>query len=461
MAYTTGTARHSRDMVAHVVDFVTTQLGTANWSLMRGQRNVLAVDLINYTTYDEHLDPLQVDVSVAMGWGDYGSYDQPHDLNTHYPCWSCYITDVNPYLGFEAATTAQVYSYEVVARVWHEGEEDYADDQVSSWVIEYSNDGTSWSTADTESDHSWTSGQSKTFSINQDAGNEKIAKFWRLRVLDNNGGEAVTSVGRLRFRNSGGTVISNSYSPEYVLKAPGYTGDKDIYIGFSFHEDITEDYYNVRHSSFLSWDSDAYIWDQILVSSRYTTMWNSDIPYHMVANAQKVMFSAKISTVSEFVYLGFILPYATPLQYPFPCLNSGMTNVSDQRWSIVDTHDYDYYFGNLQRGDNGTTVFVPEQTWLPVIGDTKVTNCVLVWPQYSGFRIDIHPGDDGTYTVLPYILFSDYGGNKILGEVEGIFWVSGVQNAFEDIITIGGKDYFVFQNRYRTEARDYACMLLE
>lgn len=469
MAYTSGTARDYRDMLAKIADFATTGLGADNWELIRGQRNPLARAFLDSSTDVGGKNPLRWDVSVAMGWGDYGDFDPDHDLN--FAGWSDYTTNADSYLGFEAETTAQPHSYELKARAWNPDNVDhdeYISRQLNSWLIQYSSDGSSWTTAESESGYSWTQGQSRTFNIDQTT--PITAKYWRLKVVSNNGSSEHQELGRLRFRDLAGDVISNAYSPEMIFKSEGFSGTQSIYTFIYLCENNVGDWYTFAHGSFLGYMEDELPENQVLSNTRYTPMWDSEIPFHLCINAQRILLSAKISTVSEFLYLGFYFPYASPEQYPYPYVNGGSTPNVSYRWSSTNylqhsnIQDPSSYSNDLYSG--GVFFFTPDEVWIMLVGSSyqsyQTYDYAYLFPvTHSAIPTTLHPNDDGTYTLVPYILYVDVSGEMITGELDGVYWVTGIDNAFEDIIQVDGDDYFVFQNTFNTGWSDYACMKLE
>jgi len=65
---------------------------------------------------------------------------------------------------------------------------------------------------------------------------------------------------------------------------------------------------------------------------------------------------------------------------------------------------------------------------------------------------------DGNYPLLPVMLNDSQG---IYGELDGIFHISGFNNAVENTLTVGGDDYVVIQDVSRTGFADYYALRLD
>lgn len=467
MAYTTGQADNYRHLYTKVIDHVTTGLGADNWTILRGQRNSLSKGYISNSSYADR-NPMTWDESIAMGEGDYYQGDGNEDYLNHWG-WIAYTTEPGgAYLGVEAVTTHEIYTYEIVSeRTETSGGYMVSGRQLKSWVIEYSSNGSSWSTADTVTDEPvWTSGESRTYTIDTPVS----AKYWRLRVTENQGDTTYHVVGRLRFKNSAGVTVSNAYSSEIVLRTEGYSGQSGINTFIRLRENATTGYFNFGHGSFIGWQSDTPIESQMNYGERYTLLNDGEIEYHMSANVQRLLLSSRVATtVSEFTYLGFFLPYATPEQYPYPYLNGGNAYESSLLFSYSETSSsYDYRHRNLQRPICSSSSNCAVTVWhytnnVIVLAGGSYTSQAMLHPVFSTNAIHSGVGqnDDGTYNIIPYMIYSNYTGTDILGEVDGVYWVTGTGLAFGDTITVGGKDYLVFQNCFRSGHFDMACMVME
>lgn len=268
---------------------------------------------------------------------------------------------------------------------------------------------------------------------------------------------------------------------ELWIKAPGHSGSEEIFIGIRPYQNFSSDYYNWELRSALGYNPAAAFDAQPGISpASYSLMWNSQIKYWFFANGQKVIVVAKVSTTYHLIYLGKYLPYALPSQYPYPVIVSGSTGVQTLRWS-----NNTYANANITGPNEGHLLCDAGGVWRKIrhigsswysAGNYLVTTSgtkaysgsednfeVLVWPRANARSnwnlVDTDQSwPDGSYTLLPFILFSlpasIVGSNKY-GEIEDIKWVSGHLNAPENVITVDGEQYICFNNIFRSNNSNY------
>jgi len=257
---------------------------------------------------------------------------------------------------------------------------------------------------------------------------------------------------------------------ELIIKAPGLSGTESIYLGIQPLQNVSGDYYNWDVRGFVGYSSGALFSDQPGISpASYAYLWNSSIPYWFVANGQRVIVIAKVSTVYQVFYLGKFLPYGLPTQYPYPVVVAGLGNTLAQRWSVLNTAT-----SNFQCPGDGMNLFYTDATWKRVRNryfsgseTWDASSNINVWPRQemldtTSLTSSLSWPDNG-YTLLPFILNSPAGnsiGVNLLGEMDGAFWVSGHQNSSENPITVGGENYLCVQNGSRTGAGDYMAVRL-
>ncbi|NYZ69105.1 hypothetical protein H0A36_24090 [Endozoicomonas sp. SM1973] len=172
------------------------------------------------------------------------------------------------------------------------------------------------------------------------------------------------------------------------------------------------------------------------------------------------------------MYAGKILPYGTPNHFPYPVLISGCDKVWNRRWSSTKM-DTSCIFSP----GKGSYFYYPDGTWKQVINryggetnpTTKIDQIMVAPTSSSGFiRTNISgwdgnpisPNPDGSYVLLPLILYSTELSKNVYGEVDGLHWISGLANASENVITIGEKQYLVVQNVFRTTWDEYGVVEL-
>jgi hypothetical protein len=255
-----------------------------------------------------------------------------------------------------------------------------------------------------------------------------------------------------------------------LFRASGLSEDQDIHMGLSLHADVGLDTYALGLFMFKAYVPSLADLEQPGISPVvYHSVWNTSIPYTLIANGQRMMLRSKISTTYPACYMGKFLPYGTPSEYPNPYYVGANVALPTTRWSSTSENNRNFF----DPGE-GAYVLRPDGQWYAVSnfyessGESEQGNGNFCWP-YAG-RITNSPRDryrelrqniDGTYPLRPIILHGDAPANEILGELDGAFAVTGFGNASENVVNFGGAGHEVVQNVYRTERYYYAALKLE
>jgi hypothetical protein len=226
---------------------------------------------------------------------------------------------------------------------------------------------------------------------------------------------------------------SDGSNRELILKGVGLSGDQEIYIGFRTYHSISADYYNLSVAGFTGYvDGNTFATQPGYIESGIPAH-NLRIDYWLAVNAQRIAVGLKVGTpVYESGYAGYILPYATPGQFPYPLFVGGSLNgPAATRYS--DTSHSFYLSGNKA---NARLRFV-DGTW----------HQPSAWPwTCPGFTGGV-TGNLGTlrdtggcYQMLPVVLTEGDGGAtpNIYGELDGVRQISGFSNVVENMLQIGG-----------------------
>ena len=265
---------------------------------------------------------------------------------------------------------------------------------------------------------------------------------------------------------------------EVYMKGTGTSGSDNIHIQMTTGKNVTLDSYSWNMTGATGYQNGLIWGDQpgvLLYNYPGLALWNQPIDYWIVANGRRLILVAKVSTVYVMIYLGFILPYATPNQYPYPLVIGGSHTSGIHRWSETGNAATIPVIPFNAGAYTVTWVRLPNGTWFQPAMDYYVGGGANyrvngTWPYnatvdgYFGIN-NLSPTLSGEYTLQPIILCHSEGGGSTsntnaLGEFEGVYHVAGRNNAAENIITIGGQQYLVFQNVYRNGLSDYACLKL-
>lgn len=239
---------------------------------------------------------------------------------------------------------------------------------------------------------------------------------------------------------------ANAY--EVILKAPGYSGTEEIFIGFKTYHSISSDYYNIKLGAFTGYVSGNTFETQPGVIINSVCGHNNRIDYWITLTPQRIAFALKVGTpVYESGYLGKAFPYSAPSQYPYPVVCGG-TLAGSPATRFSDTSHKMPFVGST----SNFSLRLPSGVWANP--ETHPWNNAYLNGSTTALR-----DTENNYPLLPVELMTSAQGQ--LGELEGIFYISGFNNAVENTLPIGGDNFVVFQNVYRTGFADYFAMRLD
>lgn len=267
------------------------------------------------------------------------------------------------------------------------------------------------------------------------------------------------------------TAMRSSAGSEYIWRAPGDGGADQIFVGASVFSNVTGDYYNWRLGGFTGYAAgSAFTAQPGAMTDCILPLWNSSMPYWCIASGKRVIVIAKVSTVYESAYLGFIDSYATPGQWSYPLAIGGSMSWNTEpgatsvnwRWSYTGNEHRAFACGGnyavVRDVDAPIRVRKSDGTWR---GFSIATGPYgLIWPYGCGMT-DIRANLDGSYPLLPIVLAEDMGAvENVFGELAGTMATTGFSNAAENTVTVGRDTWLVVQNIHRTTKVDYFCARL-
>lgn len=251
---------------------------------------------------------------------------------------------------------------------------------------------------------------------------------------------------------NGWTILEQDTSSAvryWIAEAPGYTGpDGQVkaYVGMRAYHDVPNDYYNLSVATFTGYVSGNPFTSQPGYVESGVPAHNQRIDYWLTCNDRRVAFALKVGTpVYETGYAGFMLPYATPRQYPYPIVCGGMLNgIPATRFSETG-HSIPY---------KGSRVNMQAR----FVDGTYEQPSAYPWGNgYLAGGQGIRPG--GTYYPLPRVVL--YGAIGLLGELDGIHYITGFDNVVENTLVVGGITYVVIQDVWRNGFTDYYALRLD
>lgn len=254
---------------------------------------------------------------------------------------------------------------------------------------------------------------------------------------------------------NGYTILRYDTVPEVrqlIMKAPGLSGTEEIFMGFRTYHSVPSDYYNLTVAVFTGYVAGNTFETQPGAILSGIPAHNNRIDYWLTLNAQRIAIAMKVGTpVYESCYAGKFNKYAFNGQYPYPVVCGGMLNGETTTRFSESTHSMPYK-GNRanfrMRFNDG--VWKQPETW-------PWNNTFLARTGVSSSQSDLRDTEN-QYVLLPVVLND---ANGIYGELDGIFYISGFNNAVENTLTVGGITYVVIQDVSRTGFIDYYAMRMD
>lgn len=243
---------------------------------------------------------------------------------------------------------------------------------------------------------------------------------------------------------------------ELILKAPGLSGTEEIFVGVRCYQSAAADIYNMTAAGFIGYVPGSAFAAQPGALLRGVPAHNQRIDYWLTLNGQRLVLVMKVGTpVYESMYLGKILPYARPSQYPYPVAVGGAL-AGEPLTRFSDTSHSSWFKGSLNRA-GGTTPDVTrlrfnDGTWKQVEA-YPYCNSILAGPSTNLRTTGSH------YPLLPIQLSDPITGQ--LGEFDGACYITGFNNAVENTLLIDGAQWVVIQDTWRTGHADYVAIRMD
>ena len=509
MANEVGTASNLEDLFTKIVSFLTTNaaLVAANqdWEVLRLRRDNLLSHTSNlnepssgansrYMRHTFRYDPrsINTDNPMADGWGGH-FYANNWSAGVSHNTW-------------RLRQAREVKTVRIRAAVGSS----YVNAAPKSFRLQYSDDNSSWTTALTVTDTTvFVLGETRDFAV---PGTPGAHEYWRI-LWDKT--QSSTTTGNIAWTEllllQADETVANHFGSEAILKAPGNSGTEAIYTGIRSEYDAAAGWYNLFLNGYTGYDPNVQSWflqpgaipGYGAAFTRAIPMvpcWDAAMPYWFSASGRSFRFGVKVSTNYEGGYLGFILPYATPGQYPYPLAVGGSLVPSDGNRSANWRYSFASYEHGVFPGPGSTSVSESESGWATLYvrdpgGDWRhfanrpnrngyaidgiqgfafqynlpfaVTGGIRsVWPhceneKWTSGRRPYRECLGGGYIMQPCVLLQRSPSLLVLGELEGVYAISGYQNSAENTTTYNGKTHVIFQNAYRSTVHEFWAMSLD
>ena len=503
MANEVGTASNLEDLFGKIVSFLTTNAAlvaaSQQWQVLRQYRDNVAgitTNLVESATYANR--------RILHSF----RYD-PRSLGTNAQTSGTGHVACSSYVAGTSQFTMQLRTAKAVANVRISAPLDSNTSEVlQNFRLQYSDDNSTWTKALTvNSSPVYLMGETKTFAV---PGTPGAHVYWRIIIDRKQSGSTTGYVywRSLLLLDSGGYIV-NHFGSEVLLKATGTSGTDAIYTGIRSEYDAANGWYNLFLNGYTGYDpNETSFFNQPGAINNWSAVtpldvpmvpcWNAAMPYWFRANGRSFSFGVKVSTSFEGGYLGFILPYATSSQYPYPLAVGGSLVPQDLDRSSTWRYSYNNLRhsvfpipGSSTSNPSGTTpnssvlyLRTPDGLWQSFAQRSGATtiyemtqslgspfarsgNRTGVWPTSvrnvgaAAPRRDYREVLGGGYLLQPLIMHQRLPTDAVWGELEGCMAISGFGNAAENTTSFAGKNYVIFQNVARTEAHEYWAMALD
>jgi hypothetical protein len=255
---------------------------------------------------------------------------------------------------------------------------------------------------------------------------------------------------------------------EIVLQGPGLAGSDEVLVGITPEFSVDSDYFNLGFTGMTMYS--AILGDVVAQVNnsgrRYIYLWEDDIDYWFVANGRRFIVAARVSTNYFAAYCGFTLPYELPSLWPYPLFIGASDSNGAGRWSNVAFRRKNFF----DPGRQGSRLMFPDVIWREVsnyddgTSDSSVTantNTINVEPWRYGDQNVLRENLDGSYSLQQARIACDSPYEAQLCALQGVYHVSGFSLAPGALIDIGGTDYLVVSNIYRTGIGNVCAIKLD
>jgi hypothetical protein len=275
--------------------------------------------------------------------------------------------------------------------------------------------------------------------------------------------------------STSGTCTVTLLESHVYLKGLGNGGTDEIFVNLRSYKNVGAGYYNIelRGASGFSNGTGKTRTNQANLSALTDIcLWNSTMPYWFIANARRFIIVAKVSTVYETAYAGLILPTGLPSEYPYPLAVGGSQSVTGEKYDLTSgAYKHRAFFNpndTLQLLDKAGVwkTFTNYSNDIDQVNGNHYRTFPFAGSTNHAQTQDprpIYPNIDGTYSIFPVTLLGRDSASveNIFGDLDGVYLVSGHNNASENIVQASGVDHLVVQNVFRTTPGDYVALALE
>lgn len=283
-------------------------------------------------------------------------------------------------------------------------------------------------------------------------------------------GEGWVTISSLQHTYNG---ASRLYFVEYEAHGDG---NDIIYMQFRIPNDSTGSI--ILLDSSAGYDSKLFYWEQPgsiqqwlssegeteVAQPAFTVTSNEKFNYWIFISSYRLIVVARMSTVYESMYVGFLNPVASERQYPYPMYVAGNTVGNGGRWNGNMTGSFVFprdNTGMLRRAD-GTWRSFNSPSQYP---DWKESGVVFPYTACNKSLVPNYCDDDtgvlDNLLLIPVILQTN-DPVDVCGILRGVYWNSGTRDvASEQIVSYNGDNYMIFDTKSLRGTNSYFCVRLD
>lgn len=290
----------------------------------------------------------------------------------------------------------------------------------------------------------------------------------------------------------GGSVTAQS---TLKIRGPGAGAGKEVFFNVRTFADAANNIYSWEMRVACAYSAAAPWGTQLGENPNncYFNLSNLSLNYWFYVNDRRVIVVAKTGTNYVSMHAGFVLPFGTPAQYPFPLYLCGDYNIPTQFSLNNASRRHCFDPGNRSDTQPNAWARSADNVWYPIANHINSSNTNWaagsakgqrgwVWPFHAGGATNGNIGSNNPWSWNGGGLTGDHAwdgefmqptqqGERMLmpimvcggdigpfGVMDGAYAVGGAGLATEGTITIGARTFRVFQNVQRNSPDDFYCI---
>lgn len=258
---------------------------------------------------------------------------------------------------------------------------------------------------------------------------------------------------------------------DIFFRAPGLAGTDQIYVNLTRTTNPAIPYYNLGFRGADGYTPGVGHAGQPNRSAlvNYLYLWDQPMDCWFFANGRRVIVFAKVNNTFQSAYAGFILPFGTPAEFPYPMYVGATNSSATNNWTAFNNNNRSFFDpsnGQLRHVDGA---WLTVQNYInsgtnsqqPMMETNIYPWCGIgsSWGNATADNFRDSPG--GIYPLFDAILLSTYSQGNVYGVLDGVFYVPGFNQASENIVTRDGFDHLVFQNLNRNDLNNYCAIRVQ